>query len=184
MKTFTEPKVLVANPAYADERQATLADLDTAGLDRPLVDLVLGFAELPWCFPVQSCYGHFLWTEGQGRSNLDRLPPPDKAPFRVLYRLAYFVLCLDHSPDAQHLLRGLRALPAISPDRIQFGAADWFWERQVNTVVLQVEPWQHRQVDSVMLTYDEACLIEESRDWFFLRLGELLREQKERLAAS
>jgi hypothetical protein len=179
VQTFTEPRQLEANPHFAAQRIAALAGLASATLDRPLVTLVQGFADLPWCFPMQSCCGHFVFLEGQDRRNLDRLPPTASAPARVLYRLAYLVLALDDGPEGQALLRQLRAVPAIAPDLVQFGSADWFWERQLNTFVLQVQPWRHRQVDSVLLTHDEAQEIEQTRDWFFMRLGEVLREQRE-----
>lgn len=32
------------------------------------------------------------------------------------------------------------AITAIEPDYLQFGSADWFWERWLNSYALQVEP--------------------------------------------
>ncbi len=37
----------------------------------------------------------------------------------------------------------LRQIPAIDPEYIQFGCAEWFWEAQVNSYALQVEPMRH-----------------------------------------
>jgi hypothetical protein len=52
---------------------------------------------------------------------------------------------------------------------------DWFWERQVNSFVLQVEPERHRRRDSVEVGYREALRMQDIRDRFFRHLNELLR---------
>jgi hypothetical protein len=39
METFTEPKALVKNPHYQDQRQKILAGLHEGMIDKPIVEL-------------------------------------------------------------------------------------------------------------------------------------------------
>lgn len=57
----------------------------------------------------------------------------------VEYRIAYLALCIENSAPGRMLYDSLQAIPAINPQNIQFGSAHWFWERQVNSYVLQVK---------------------------------------------
>ena len=53
----------------------------------------------------------------------------------------------------------LRKIPVIDPEYIQFGCAKWFWERQVNSFVLQIEPERYIARDKVSINYQEALRI-------------------------
>ncbi|MGB9438519.1 MAG: hypothetical protein WCB15_11295 [Desulfobacterales bacterium] len=48
MKTFTEPKELVENPHYQDQRQKSLADLSNGMIDVPIIELINDFNKLPF----------------------------------------------------------------------------------------------------------------------------------------
>jgi hypothetical protein len=52
----------------------------------------------------------------------------------------------------------------------QFGSANWFWERWVNSYALQVEPVAHRLQDEVILEPAEALHTQRARDLFFREL--------------
>ena len=65
------------------------------------------------------------------------------------------------------ILLCLAAIPALDPANIQFGCADWLWERQANSYALQVEPDRFKQEDKAVLPYDEALAVEKARDKVF-----------------
>ena len=173
METFTSLKQPVDNPAFAAQRRRTLEQLDPAELDPPMVDLVRRLNELPYCFTIQSCCGHFVFGGHPDPRNLERLPPSQGAG-PVQYRMAYLALCLDNGEQGIALLRDLERLPAIDPQYVQFGCADWFWERQVNSYALQVMPMRHRTRDSAWIDYAEALRVQSVRDELLGRLDQLV----------
>lgn len=173
METFTPPKEFVEHPRYLQDRQETLGALDLSAIDRPIVELIKGFALLPECFTLQCCYGHFLYAPGQDAHNLERLPLEHGG--LVTYRIAYLAFCLEHSPRGRSLHQSLALIPALDPDYIQFGSADWFWERCLNSYVLQVEPLRFKNQDQAKIEHAEALHIENTRDLFYIRINELLQ---------
>jgi hypothetical protein len=76
------------------------------------------------------------------------------------------------------LLDALKGIADIDPENIQFCCAEWFWERQLNSYVLQVEPDRFKFEDKVILDYQEALKIEKVRNEFFVQLQELLQNQR------
>lgn len=88
---------------------------------------------------------------------------------QVDYKIAYLAFCLNESPSGRELYRKLEDMTAINPDYIQFGSALWFWERQVNSYVLQVEPDRLKRRDRVRLSYREALCAEKARNDLFAR---------------
>ncbi len=67
METLTKLKKFVHNPHYNEQRQVCLEKLDINTIDTPVVEIVTGFEKLPYCFTLQSCYGHFLhMSKGNG----------------------------------------------------------------------------------------------------------------------
>ena len=67
----------------------------------------------------------------------------------------------------------------VDPDNIQFCCAEWFWERQVNSYALQVEPDRFKCEDKAILDYIEALKIERIRNESFTQLYKLIQKQKE-----
>ena len=63
METFTELKPIVKNPLFRKQREQALKNLDLTTIDVPVCDIIKGFADIPYCFTLQSCYGHFLYKE-------------------------------------------------------------------------------------------------------------------------
>lgn len=175
METFTEPKPLVANPRFAEDRRRALAALNLAEIDEPIVDVVESFAGLPHCFTLQCCHGHFLSREGQDIHTPERVPDERGGPIR--YRIAYVALCIDDTPEGRALHEALSEFPASDPGYIQFGSAEWFWERHVNTYALQVEPERYKTRDEAMLERAEARRVEQARDVFYVKLRKLLERE-------
>jgi len=68
------------------------------------------------------------------------------------------------------MLEELREIAGIDPEYIQFGSADWFWDRCVNSYVLQVSPLRNAHEDHFDVSVEEAFRIEQLRDEFFERL--------------
>lgn len=175
MQTFTEPKELAENPHYQDQRQRTLAALSDDMIDAPVIDLIKAFNELPYCFTLQSCYGHFVYKGQEDPHNLEPLPVTDTIA-KVEYRIAYISLCVEKSDWGRRLLGSLNDVTAMDRENIQFCSAEWFWKRQINSYALQVEPERFKHKDSAVLDYREALHIEKTRNAFFARLRAVHQE--------
>ena len=173
METFTEPRKLIENPLFAKQRRKVLSTLSDDKIDGPIVDLIRDFNAQPFCFTLQACCGHFV-HDGQP-DPYSLAPLPLLGPVgTVEYRIAYVALCVDNSAAGQNLLRRLAQIPAIDPYYIQFGSAEWFWEHQVNSYALQVEPERFKNQDKATLDYTEARQVEAVRDLFFDGLKKML----------
>jgi hypothetical protein len=147
-------------------------------IDAPIIDIINSFNKLPYCFTMQSCYGHFFYDGQKDLYNLDPLPVT-KSVGRVEYRIAYLAFCIEDSEPGRRLLEALREITVIDRENIQFCSAEWFWQRQVNSYALQVEPDRFKCEDRAILDYKEALYIEEIRNEFFVQLKELLRKQQD-----
>jgi hypothetical protein len=176
LETFTELKGLVENPHYPDQRRDTLTGLSDGMIDAPIIELIHAFNRLSYCFTLQCCYGHFLYEGQKDDHNLDPLPITDTIA-EVEYRIAYICLCIENSESGRKLLEALGQIPAIDPKNIQLCCAEWFWERQINSYALQVEPERFKHQDKAILNYKEALHIEKIRNGFFVKLQELVRKQ-------
>ena len=161
------------NPAYRAHRRHWLSVLTDDMIDAPLIDIINGFNQLPYCFTLQGCYGHFVYPEQQDSQNLEPLPV-ENSPAQVHYRIAYIAFCFENSVLGKGLLAALQETTALDPGNIQFCCPEWFWERQINSYALQVEPDRFKHKDSAMLAYKEALHIEKVRNELFFRLYELL----------
>jgi hypothetical protein len=177
LETYVEAKDLVHNPAFVEQRQKALGDLDLSSIDEPIVDLITRFARLPYCFTLQSCYGHFLLDHHSDPHTLEPLPSSLNHETDVEYRIAYLAFCVSDNQPGRSLLRELSELCRIDSKYIQYGCADWFWERQTNSYVLQVEPERHKTKDRCVIEYQEALHIEKARNLFFDQLDVLLKKR-------
>jgi hypothetical protein len=63
VETFTDPKKMVENPNYQDQRQKSLAGLSDDLIDAPIIELINDFNKLPYCFTLQSCQLQIPLTE-------------------------------------------------------------------------------------------------------------------------
>jgi len=175
LETFTEPRQFVENPRFSKNRHDTLTALDLHTIDEPIVELIDGFATLPHCFTLQSCYGHFLHSPEQDTYSLD--PVPTKNTGYIRYRLAYIVFCIDNSPAGRAFHNSLAKVPELDPDYIQFGSAEWFWKRYVNSYALQLEPARCKRKDEAILDHAEALHVQQRRGLFFSKLRDLMETQ-------
>lgn len=173
METFTESRDFEENPHFAEQRKRSLQSLDLSTIDPPVVDIVVDFAKLQYCFTLQICSGHFLYEGQTNRFNFDPLPV-NRGIQEVEYRIAYIALCIADTKQGRVLFDELGKVPSIDPEYIQFGSADWFWERQVNSYALQVEPKRLMFQDSIRVDYQEALHIENVRNDFFTAIRKLL----------
>ena len=178
METFTDLKEFAANPRFNQQMQQSLSQLNIDQIDSPIVDVVSGFAKLPYCFTLQSCYGHFLHSHQKDDYNIDALPIVDNID-NVDFRIAYIALCIENSSSGKILFEDFRRIPETDPEYIQFGCAEWFWERQINSYALQVEPKRYMRKDKVRVGYREALHLERVRNRFFDQLNKLLQKLQE-----
>ena len=160
------------------QRQKSLSSLTDDMIDEPIIDLINGFNKLPHCFTLQSCYGHFVYNGQKNLHSLDPLPVKDTIT-SVEYRIAYIAFCIENITSGRGLFKTLKEITAIDPENVQFCCAEWFWERQVNSYALQVEPDRFKHRDTAILDYREALYIEKVRDKFFVRLSELLENARD-----
>ncbi len=178
METFTPEKKLQLNPHFEQQKKQALNGLDIALVDHPLRGLSLGLNDLPFCFTLQCCYGHFVYPGQDDSHNLTALSAR-KVPGDVQYRLAYLALGVADTPAGQELRARLAEIKTIDPDNIQFGCAEWFWRRQINSYVLQVTPDRFKYCDRAMLNLQEALHIERVRNLFFAQLFKVLESMRE-----
>ena len=169
METFIEAKDLAINSQFAKQKQETINGLRFEVIDKPIVDLIERFVKLPYCFPMQSCYGHFLYKNQTNTKNIEPLHILGDNS-KVEYRIAYIAICVDNNELGKELLNDLSKLPLIDTQYIQYGSAVWFWERQINSYVLQVEPERYKTSDRCTIEYREALHIEKVRNAFYGRL--------------
>lgn len=173
METYTKPKELVENLDYQDKRRKSLAGLRDDMIDEPIIGLINEMNKLPHCFTLQCCHGHFVYDGCSDPQNPNPLPANADIS-GVEYRIAYVAFCVENSRAGGTLLSALRAVCFVDRENIQFGCAEWFWKRQVNSYILQVEPERFKNEDKAILDYREALKIEKVRNEFFARLKQLL----------
>ncbi len=173
METFIQIKPMVVDALYHDRRKRCLNELNIDELDAPIVDLIDDLCKFQFCFTIQSCFGHFLYSCQEDPNNLEPLPSTGKIQ-SVEYRIAYIALCCEDSRSGRKFLRRLKQLPAIDPQHIQFGCAGWFLERIPNSYVLQVEPERFMGEDKCTVDYKEALHIEKVRNAFYDRFRMLV----------
>ena len=169
METF---KPLVKNPLFHQQREKSLIQLDINSIDAPIKELIKDFSNLSYCFTQQCCYGHFLYNDQKKPKNLEPLPRSDNIS-KVEYRIAYIAFCIQNNQQGRMLLQKLKKIPEIDPDYVQFGCGDWFWQKQVNSYALQVEPEKFKTKDSITVNFQEALHIEKVRNEFFIRLQKI-----------
>jgi len=172
METFTEVKEFVPNPNFEKQRSKALKKINYKHIDSPIVDIIKRLNELPYFFTLQCCYGHFLHADQKDEHNLDPIPKTKEIK-EVEYRIAYLAFCIQENAEGIELLNKLKDLTIIDQQNIQFGCADWFWDRQVNSFVLQVEPDRFKMYDKAILNYKEAIHIETIRDQFYNLLNKI-----------
>ena len=175
METYTQLKSFVDNPQFNNQRKHSLSELDFNSIDPPIVEMVKNFAKLNFCFTQQCCYGHFVYENQNDHHNTSPLPT-SPIPGEIEYRIAYIALCLENSENGKTFLEKLKEVHSIDEQNIQIGCADWFWDQQVNSFVLQVEPERFKYQDKLVTDYQEALHLEKIRNEFFKKLSNIITE--------
>lgn len=177
METFTNAKPFVPHQNYEKERKILLSQLkeeiNKGSIDTPIVGLLEEFAKIPHCFTLQCCYGHFVHEKEINPHNIEALGKYSNEIEKVNYRIGYLALCIQDNNDGKKLFQDFQNLTKIDPDYIQFGSADWFWDRHVNSYAIQVEPERSKNTDSVWIGFDEALHIEKLKIRLFDALLEI-----------
>jgi hypothetical protein len=176
VETFTEARDFVDNPFFTEQRRQSVQSLDLSAIDAPVRDIVVDFAKLSYCYTQQICFGHFLFLGQDDQQNLDCLPMSNCIK-EVEFRIAYLALCIEYSQQGRRLFKELGKIASTNPTYIQFGSADWFWNRQVNSYVIQVEPVRFMFHDRAVVDYHEGIIIQKVRDGFFNALRTLLQDR-------
>ena len=174
MISYTHEKELIDNPHFERQRAESVSGLNIENIDLPIRGLIQVSSKLSCCFTVQCCFGHFVYPGQEDIGNLEPLPQ-DRDDLRVKYRIAYLAFCVQKNQRGVHLLDELRKIINVDPEFIQFGCAEWFWKRHLNSYVLQVEPERYRMKDEVWLELDEALHVEATRSTFFREIHAVIR---------
>jgi hypothetical protein len=173
METLTESKELVPNPHFSDQRNKVLKGINFGEIDAPIREIIKSISKLEYCFTLQCCYGHFLYHGQSDLRNTEPLPVSTNIT-RVDYRIAYISFCIKENREGEALLESMAKMTLIDPEYIQFGCAEWFWERHKNSFVLQVEPERFKDKDRIVVDYKEAVYIEKIRNLFYIKLNEIV----------
>ena len=114
METFKKPREFVNDPHYNRSRERITSAFNPTRIDSPIHDIIAGFAKLPYCFTLQSCYGHFVYDAQPEIENTVALPDEDVGPIR--YRIAYVAFCIELSSDGARFRGLLEAVPKIDAE--------------------------------------------------------------------
>ena len=166
-----EAQPFVDDQSYEKRRGDTLRELyrliDSHDIDRPLLNLMRKCTCIPYWFTLQCCYGHFMHETRKNQGGLYSLSPLHDLVGPIKYRIAYLALCIQNNGSGRKLFGDLQSIRDIDPEYVQFGSAQWFWDRCVNSYVLQVEPEADRGRDTAWVHYEEALYIEKVRNQFY-----------------
>ena len=182
METFTEAKPFVNDQFFKKKREEVLIKLESLfeseSIDAPIIEIIRDFTTLPHCFTIQSCYGHFVHNKQKDPNNVEPLSNYQDEISKVDYRIAYMAFCLQNNDLGRKLFDDLKAVIEINPAYVQFGSAEWFWERYVNSYVLQVEPERDKTKDRVYVRMKEALHIEKVRNEFFIEIQKIIQKHQ------
>ncbi|MBW2980787.1 hypothetical protein KY360_05215 [Candidatus Woesearchaeota archaeon] len=177
--TFVEAKSFVENPHYQKKKDEALHKLDYDEIDPPITDIIKGFTTIPYCFLLQSCYGHFVHEGQKDPKNVSPLSNYNEDS-KIEYRIAYIAIVIENNDKGKKLYQDLEAIVKIDPENIQFGSVDWFWNKgDINSYVLQVEPDRYKAEDGAIISVDEALHLQNVRDKMFEALRKVLRKHKQ-----
>ncbi len=176
METFINPKEMVADDDFPKKRADALRSLNIQTIDPQIRDIVEGIKDIPYCFTLQSCYGHII-EKSPDASQVNRIDPGPALPADALYQIAYFALVLENNESGRSLYQSLVDISHLDNDFIQFGSAEWFRENQgfCNSYVIQVAPYRCRNLDRFNMTSEEARKWCHARSLFLQELRYLFK---------
>jgi len=177
MQTYMKARPVEDNDTFEAQRSDALAALDLSAMDEPMVSLVESLNRLPHCFTLQCCFGHFVAAGDTDTRTLAPPPPMGKTPME--YRVAYVAICIRDDEHGRGLLDRIHELRDLDPKYIQVGSADWFWERQVNSYIIQVGPKRMRKHDAMTLDGKELRHVSHVRTQLWRRFAALVRRRRD-----
>ena len=157
---------MVNDPDYPNRRQRRMEKLHIDEVDAPITSLIENLCDFNFCYTIQSCFGHFLYVGQENPKHIGPLPSAGQIT-SVKYRIGYMAFCIENSRLGYEFMHLLQQIPEIDPNYIQLGCAEWFWERDRNSYVLQVEPVCYKQSDHCTVDLKEAHHIEKVRNKFY-----------------
>lgn len=172
METFSKARDFVEHPRYLRDRKKVLAGFRPGDIDAPIRDIVIALGKLPYCFTLQSCYGHFLWEGQTDKRNLEVLPLQVRGLIR--YRIAYLAICFENETRGASLRDRFAAICEMDEEYIQFGSPDWFWQQYPNSYAIQVEPQRDAFKDEALLEHAEALHVQSLKNLVFQQVRGLL----------
>jgi hypothetical protein len=176
METFCIAKPMIPDSHFDERRQAAVKEIDLHQIDTPLRSLIERLSELPYCFSLQCCWGHFVHDTQPDRHWIGPLGEV-KEDAAIHYRLAYLAVCLKRDESGMKFLGDLKDLEKLDPEYLQFGSADWFWARQINSYAVQVMPDRFKDRDTAEVTVEEARHLEKVKLRMFEELDLLVCEK-------
>ena len=177
METFVEARDFVSDSHFESDRTRALDKLNLSEIDLPIVDIIKTFTDIPWCFTLQSCWGHFVHEGQPDPRGCEPLANYDDDT-QIRFQLAYVAVRIKNSPQGRALHDDLRGIVNLDPSNIQFGSAEWFWKRQVNLYVVQVEPDRFKNKDRAMIGVEEALYLETLKARMFTELRKIVARHK------
>ena len=175
MQTFIKARDFVHDPDFSERRKTAVAGLPLKDIDEPIRDLIRDISKIQCCYSLQCCRGHFPHPGQPDRNGLEPLTNYSDDT-QVEYKIAYLALCIQNSEQGRGLFGELKDLAARTPDYIQFGSAEWFWNQCVNTYAIQVEPERFMYRDTAVVPIQEALRIEQIRNRFFPELENVISQ--------
>ena len=170
METYVKAKSLIENPDFNKHRKIALGELSFDAIDKPIVEIIQKITSISYCFTLQSCYGHFLYVGQKDPHNIEPVSLNARDQ-EVEYRIAYLAICVQNNSRGRKLLEDISKIQSIDQTNIQYGSAEWFWERQINSFVVQVEPEKFKWQDRCVVGYTEAIKLEEVRSLFWQEIN-------------
>ena len=151
--------------------------LSSGAIDTPFMPLVKSIREIPYCYTLQSCFGHFVLSDGTERYRIEDIRDSLDENTLIHFKIPYLAFCVENNESGRSFVDDLKAVQRIDPEYIQFGCAEWFWDYCVNSYVLQVEPERHANEDSCDVRLEEAVHLESMRDRFYNAVDRLVADR-------
>ena len=116
METFTQPRKLVYNAQFEQQKLISLSGLTDEMIDAPIVEIIRDFNNRDDSFTLQCCYGHFLYEGQDNPENLESLSETHSIE-TVEYRIAYLAFCIDNCTSGKLFLETLKSLTQTEPGK-------------------------------------------------------------------
>jgi len=104
METYCELKPFTENPNFDRQKEKALKKLNLNLIDAPLQPMIKQLNDLPHCFTLQCCFGHFVHDKQPDENSLEPISKFVDTD-DILYRIAYVAFCIKNSEQGKWLLQ-------------------------------------------------------------------------------